>query len=44
MSTAAIILEDNSTLSFIDRQLFKLETSFALVSGITVLGLMFLAV
>jgi len=44
MAGGASILEDNSTLSMLDQKLFKLETFFALISGLAVLGLVGLAV
>ncbi len=44
MAVNSNILEDDSWLSWIDRKLFKLETLFALISGIAVFSLMILAV
>ena len=44
MATAAPVLSDNSLLSRFDKKLFQIETVLALISGLTVLGLMFLAV
>jgi len=44
MAGGASILEDDSTLSILDQKLFKLETFFALISGLAVLGLVGLAV
>ncbi|MBV1866057.1 MAG: TRAP transporter small permease [Rhodobacteraceae bacterium] len=44
MAGGASILEDDSTLSMLDQKLFKLETFFALISGLAVLGLVGLAV
>ena len=44
MAGSSSVLEDGSLLSRLDRQLLKLETIFALVSGIAVFALMFLAV
>ena len=44
MSGATSILVDNSALSKIDRSLHRLEEFFALIGGIAVFSLMFLAV
>ena len=44
MAGSAAVLEDDSPLSKLDRQLLKLEQAFALVSGLAVFSLMFLAV
>ncbi len=44
MAGSASVLEDGSTLSRLDRLLFKLETILALLSGIAVFSLMILAV
>ncbi len=44
MSGSSSVLEDNSLLSKIDRALFKLESVFALMSGLAVFSLMLLAV
>ncbi|WP_421724448.1 TRAP transporter small permease [Bauldia sp.] len=44
MSTSATILEDGSTLSRIDRSLFRLESFLALLSGLAVFSLMLFAV
>lgn len=44
MASAASVLQDHSILSKIDIRLYKLETLLALVSGFTVVGLIFLAV
>ncbi|RVT84332.1 TRAP transporter small permease [Rhodobacteraceae bacterium CCMM004] len=44
MAGAAAILEDGSTLSRLDRALFRLEGWLALISGLAVFGLMVLAV
>lgn len=44
MAGSASILEDASLLSRLDRQLFKLEGSMALLGGMTVFSLMLLAV
>ena len=44
MAGASSVLEDASLLSRIDRQLFKLESFFALVGGWTIFSLMILAV
>ncbi len=43
MAGAAQVLENSSLLSRIDRQLLKLEKFFALLSGLAVFSLMFLA-
>ncbi len=43
MASSAAVLEDNSLLSRLDRHLLKLETVFALLSGLAVFSLMFLA-
>lgn len=44
MAGSASVLEDDSTLSRLDRNFYKLEKLLALVSGLTVFGLMLLAV
>lgn len=44
MATASLVLSDDSTLSKCDHGLLRLERIFALVSGISVFGLMVLAV
>lgn len=44
MAGAASVLEDDSTISRIDRGLCRIEKFFALLSGLAVFGLMFLAV
>ena len=44
MAGAAPVLEDGSLLSRLDRGLLKLERAFALIAGLAVLSLMFLAV
>jgi len=44
MATASLVLTDNSTLSKCDQTLLRLERVFALISGISVFGLMVLAV
>lgn len=43
MAGSAAVLEDGSLISRLDRQLLKLETFFALLSGLAVFSLMFLA-
>ena len=43
MAGSSAVLEDGSTLSRLDRGLLKLETFFALLSGLAVFSLMFLA-
>lgn len=43
MAGASTVLEDGSFLSRLDRQLLKLERVFALLSGLAVFSLMFLA-
>ncbi len=43
MANSAAVLEDGSLLSRLDRHLLKLETFFALLSGLAVFSLMFLA-
>ena len=43
MAGSSAVLEDNSLLSRLDRHLLKLETFFALLSGLAVFSLMFLA-
>ncbi|MDA5556093.1 TRAP transporter small permease subunit [Shimia sp. MMG029] len=43
MAGASAVLEDNSVLSRLDRHLLKLEQFFALLSGLAVFSLMFLA-
>jgi TRAP-type C4-dicarboxylate transport system permease small subunit len=42
--SASSVLEDNSLLSKLDRSLFRIETWLALLSGLAVFSLMFLAV
>ncbi len=44
MSATGPVLEDNTLLSKLDRQLFRLESFLALVGGIAVFSLMLLAV
>lgn len=44
MASAALVLEDSSLLSRLDRALLKLETLFAFFSGLAAFSLMFLAV
>ena len=44
MAGSASVIEDGSTLSRLDRALFKLETFFALLSGLAIFVLMMLAV
>ncbi|MBN2905891.1 MAG: TRAP transporter small permease [Rhodobacteraceae bacterium] len=44
MATLASVLEDDSTLSRIDRALFRVERELALISGLAVFSLMLLAV
>lgn len=44
MAGSSLVLSDDSTLSKIDRQLYKLESAFALISGLAVFCLMLLAV
>ena len=44
MAGSANVLEDGSTLSRVDRALFRLETALALVAGLAILSLMGLAV
>jgi len=44
MAGSASVLEDGSALSRLDRALFKLESFFALLSGLAIFALMFLAV
>ena len=44
MAGSSAVLEDSSLLSRLDRGLLKLETIFALISGIAVFMLMVLAV
>ncbi|EPJ44566.1 MAG: TRAP dicarboxylate transporter, DctQ subunit [Osedax symbiont Rs1] len=44
MSSSSDILQDNSLLSRIDRLFFKFEKFFALIGGLTILFLVFLAV
>ncbi|ATI41060.1 C4-dicarboxylate ABC transporter permease [Pacificitalea manganoxidans] len=44
MAGASSVLEDGSTLSRLDRTLFRIETVMALVSGLAVFSLMLLAV
>ena len=43
MAGSSAVLEDGSVLSRLDRSLLKLETFFALLSGLAVFSLMFLA-
>ncbi|MBU2942836.1 TRAP transporter small permease [Shimia thalassica] len=43
MAGSSAVLEDGSLLSRLDRQLLKLEQFFALISGLAVFSLMFLA-
>ncbi|CUJ85075.1 TRAP-type C4-dicarboxylate transport system, small permease component [Shimia thalassica] len=43
MAGSSAVLEDGSLLSRLDRQLLKLEQVFALISGLAVFSLMFLA-
>jgi len=44
MAGASAVLEDDSVLSRLDRQLLVIEKFFALIGGLAVLSLMFLAV
>lgn len=44
MAGAAKVLSDNSLLSRLDRSLYRVETVFALISGLAVFSLMLLAV
>lgn len=44
MSGSASVLSDSSLLSRVDRWLYKLESVLTLIAGITILGLVFLAV
>ena len=44
MASAASVLEDDSTLSRLDRTLFRVETVLALLSGFAVFALMLMAV
>lgn len=44
MATSSLVLEDDSTLSKLDRALLRLEKAFALISGLAVFALMILAV
>ena len=44
MAGSSAVLEDSSLLSRLDRGLLKLETFFALISGLAVFSLMILAV
>lgn len=44
MAGSLSVLEDGSTLSRLDRQLYRVETILALLSGLAVFGLMLLAV
>ena len=44
MATASLVLQDDSTLSKLDRVLFRVETLLALLSGLAVFSLMVLAV
>jgi len=44
MAGSSLVLADDSRLSTLDRQLYKLESIFALISGLAVFALMLLAV
>ena len=44
MAGSSLVLSDDSRLSTLDRHLYKLESVFALISGLAVFGLMMLAV
>jgi len=44
MSATSMVKEDASLLSWLDRSLFRIETSLALVGGLTVFALMLLSV
>ena len=44
MAGNASVLEDNSTLSKLDKNLLKVEKAFALISGFAIFSLMVLAV
>ena len=44
MAVSSLVLTDDSRLSWIDRQFYRLETSLALISGVAVFALMMLAV
>ncbi len=44
MAGSSAVLEDDGLLSRLDRYLFKVERAFALICGLAVLSLMFLAV
>lgn len=44
MAGSSLVLSDDSRLSTFDRQLYKLESVFALISGLAVFALMMLAV
>jgi TRAP-type C4-dicarboxylate transport system permease small subunit len=44
MAGSSTVLSDGSTLSYLDRQLYKLEGVMALISGLAVFSLMLLAV
>lgn len=44
MAGSSLVLTDSSALSRIDRRLYRLETAFALLSGLAVFSLMILAV
>ena len=44
MARSSLVLTDSSALSRIDRRLYRLETAFALLSGLAVFSLMILAV
>ena len=44
MAGSSTVLSDDSTLSFLDRKLYRLERFFALIAGIFAFGLMVLAV
>jgi TRAP-type C4-dicarboxylate transport system permease small subunit len=44
MAGSSLVLSDDSRLSKLDQQLYKLESAFALISGLAVFALMMLAV
>ena len=44
MAGSSLVLSDDSRLSKLDQGLFRLETALALISGLAVFSLMFLAV
>jgi TRAP-type C4-dicarboxylate transport system permease small subunit len=44
MAGSSLVLSDDSRLSTLDRHLYKLESAFALISGLAVFALMMLAV